>query len=203
MVRGDLAAGRGPLHHRVEGGQFGVDQGLAQGGLERLVTEYGVPEGLRQAGVAARGAGRDPGRLAQVARQGARVHRGEGAAPGGAQGGGHQLGLGLPLPVERGLAAAGPSGDALHGQGLVAVLSQLLQDGVVELLLTLRGDLGAARGGRRRRHGLRLSSGAPRLRVPLRSVRERDRIGTPAYRYANVSIHWRVAVRATGRETGG
>src|SRR5690606_21663251 len=136
----------------------------------------------------------------QVPGEAASVDAGEPGPGAGAQGGGDEPGLGAPLPVERGLAAPGAGRDALHGDGVVAVLPDLVQHGVEELLLTLGRDLGAARGGsgrfrsarglRRHRFG---SFGSSHRYV---SVPVRERIGTRVYRYLAVSEQVRIGTGA-------
>ena len=158
---------------------------------------------------------RVPGHLAQVPGEGAGVDPGEADTAARAQRGRHELRLRLPLPVERRLAAPRGGGDALHGHGVVTALADLFEHSVEELLLTLRRDLGAARGDDRlrsvrclRRHGPCLLRSSPcrkacrnatvpeRLRIGTVPYRYASRFGTVAYRYTLVSVLTRIGTPA-------
>ncbi len=102
----------------------------------------GVAQALQE-GVLGGPLPRDAGRLAQVVGERTGVDAREPHRPVRAQCRRDEAGLGLPLAVERGLAAPGAGGDARHGDGVVPAPADLFQYGVEELLLALGRELGA------------------------------------------------------------
>src|SRR5580765_2177413 len=147
-VGAELAAGLGPAEHEQQVVGLGPDEPVHE-----QVLELGVAVQGRE------GRGEDAGQL--VEHRGARAeHRLEVAEETAGVGGlavragrlveevlhgrHDQLGLALPLAVERGLAGPDVGGEGVEGEPVVADLDQQVDDAVEDLLLALALDAGAA-----------------------------------------------------------